>query len=390
MQHDELTTPLASSNPVSEPPLAKKRTLSFTPYVAVWSGLAMVAVAYIAVAIASPDWIGTHSSPTTEKFNDNLQATSKSAQSDSLEAKLARLENDLASDLADNPRRAAEKKSHLERIAALEAKAAKAEAHSSSKSDDTSARTATSLPANTVSLPPARGSSKQAADEIAERLAGAKILNTAEAEKNTTTLVKQSTKAAADKQAANITESAGEDLATTNAKSVADQKAVSPANAPAAKPVVKNKIAADTDAAKPALKSAPKKVAAVAKPKPKPKPKSKTPAKIKTGSIGKAATKPISFGPAVVTRTTRPIGVRVATGPSIDSLRLSWIALADRHGDTLNNLQPRYVTGIDATGLTYDLIAGPFNTANEASQVCARLHASGARCALGEYNGNAL
>ncbi len=343
MQHDALKPSPSSSAPPATP--ASGAAWATTPYVAVWGILAIIAVAYISVAVARPDILGARSGATTSAGQDNRIGRTKSGKSDNLADKLARMEKDLQSTQANDAKRVAEKKSHLDRIAALEAKAAKAEAEVNTSAPSTD-------PIQTPAVISA--SSKQAADEIAERLGGAKILNGPEAKKKSTTLVKQTAKDAPEKTVAEVTKSAIKAAPTATAK------------------------------------TAPKKVAALAKPKPAPKPIAKAPAKITTGSIGRAATKPITFGPAVVTRATRPIGVRIATGPSVDSLRLSWNALADRHGASLKRLQPRYVTGIDATGLTYDLIAGPFNTANEASQVCARLHANGARCALGEFTGNAL
>ena len=357
MQHD---APNATS-PVADPPAPPAPTRAVTPYVAVWAVLAVMALAYISVAVARPDILGATPTDALQTATNTHITGAQTAGDMTLEQKLAQMEKDLQSSLIENSANATEKKSHLDRIAALEAKAAKAE----TKVD----QGAPVLdPAATGATNPgtAEVTSKQAADEIADRLGETKILNNADAAKNTTTLVKQAAKAeAAKKDTAVIT-----DAATKKAAEVAN--------------VAKR-------AEKPAAQKEPTKVAALPKPKPAPKAAAKkTPTKLKTGSVGKAATKPITFGPAVVTRATRPIGVRIATGPSVDSLRLSWNALADRHGAPLRRLQPRYVTGIGATGLTYDLIAGPFNTANEASEVCARLHANGARCALGEFTGNAL
>ncbi len=367
MQHDAVNETPATATPPTPP-----STRPITPYVAVWGALAVIALAYISVAVAWPDILGG-TGPTPRSTAENNHSTgSQPSEELTLEQKLARMEQDLQTSLAENSQNAAEKKSHLDRIAALEAKAAKAEAEAKA---ETNATVATSEPAVAPEAP--QRSSKQAADEIADRLAGAKILNTDDGAKNTTTL---------EKQAAKAEKTDSEKKVAAVADDVGDKKEPTPA----ALTKAAVKTADKTDAAKPVAKKEPTKVAAVPKPKAAPKAPTKKTAEIKTGSVGKAATKPITFGPAVVTRATRPIGVRIATGPSVDSLRLSWNALADRHGASLKRLQPRYVTGIDATGFTYDLIAGPFNTANEASEVCARLHANGARCSLGEFTGNAL
>jgi len=365
MQNDALKPAPPSSAPPAKTFGSAARAI--TPYVAVWGGLAILAAAYISIAVARPDFLAARDGLTSSL---DLDIATGQTNSDSLADKLARMEQDLQDSQKGDTQQAADKESHLARIAALDAKAAKAAAVDAAKLEQTTEAVQAPGEPDTSAT-----SSKQAADEIAERLGGTKILNSPEAAKNTSTLVKQAAQDATEKKVAEVT------------KAAIDAK---PNVAPKAVPVEKAVAAAKKVVAPPVAKPEPKKIAALPKPKPAPKPVAKAPAKIKTGSVGKAATKPISFGPAVVTRATRPIGVRIATGPSVDSLRLSWAALADRHGAPLKRLQPRYVTGVDATGLTYDLIAGPFNTANEASQVCARLHANGARCALGEFTGNAL
>lgn len=370
----------------SSPPLATGRKL--TPYVAVWSGLAVVALAYITIAVVNPDMLAGSATPQTslsETLGQRDQHTERSAEEKRLAEKLAVMEQELEQGQTADVEQPTNQQSHLDRIAALEAKAARAETAESGSAaqkqeqDASSSATESANVTDSLTAQPVNPATKQAADEIADRLGGATILNDPDAAKNTTTIAKQTAQPQTKNNVSAETKvetakAAPVKKVTTVAKAPAKTAEAKP---PAPKPAPKKQTAA-LPKPKPAVKAAPKKVAKAPLPP------------IKTGSVGKSANTPISFGPAVVTRATRPIGVRLATGPSLDSLRLSWTALADRHGPTVRTLQPRYVTGIDATGLTYDLIAGPFNTAAEATAVCARLHANGVRCALGEFTGNAL
>ncbi len=93
---------------------------------------------------------------------------------------------------------------------------------------------------------------------------------------------------------------------------------------------------------------------------------------------------------APATAGAKPIGIYIGSGPSIDSLRLSWSLLSDRNAETLRPLQPRYTTGIDANGLNYGLVAGPLNSAAEAQKVCKDLAAKAVTCRVGDFAGEAL
>lgn len=124
------------------------------------------------------------------------------------------------------------------------------------------------------------------------------------------------------------------------------------------------------------------------------------PAQVTTGSIGSPATvaaaapPPPQFGPATVKparpEPSVPQGVQLASGPSLDALRLSWVLLTERHGASLKGLQPRYVTGNETGGKAYDLIAGPIASAEDAERVCAALRAKKVACAVSPFSGNAL
>jgi hypothetical protein len=114
---------------------------------------------------------------------------------------------------------------------------------------------------------------------------------------------------------------------------------------------------------------------------------------LETGSVSgatMAATQPISFGPAVVKPAPKPLGVKLSTAPSLDSLRLSWSLLAEKHGDTLKSMEARYVTSGDPNNPAYDLVAGPVKSKAEANKVCKALQAQGTPCKVGAFTGEQL
>jgi hypothetical protein len=114
---------------------------------------------------------------------------------------------------------------------------------------------------------------------------------------------------------------------------------------------------------------------------------------LETGSVaaaalGSATERPaVEFGPAVVKPTPKAVGVQIATGPSLDSLRLSWSLLSDRHADVLKSLEARY-TGSDQSA--YELVAGPVKSASDAKRICATLQAKSVPCKPVDYDGNPL
>lgn len=116
---------------------------------------------------------------------------------------------------------------------------------------------------------------------------------------------------------------------------------------------------------------------------------------ITTGSIASPATPAAvpAFGTTVKPARPEPGGphaVQLASGPSLDALRLSWVLLTERHGGSLKGLEPRYVTGNDPGGQAFDLMAGPLPSAEKAAEVCAALKAKKVACAVGPFSGNAL
>ncbi len=114
-------------------------------------------------------------------------------------------------------------------------------------------------------------------------------------------------------------------------------------------------------------------------------------APIETGSVNKRkAPEPISFGPAIVKPAPRPIGVELATDPSIDGLRITWGALSQIHSDKLGHLKARYADLGTATHPNFGLIAGPVKSTTAARKLCKELAAQSVSCKVREYKGEAL
>jgi hypothetical protein len=121
-------------------------------------------------------------------------------------------------------------------------------------------------------------------------------------------------------------------------------------------------------------------ISAIERPEPKAVP-------VETGSISPGA--PIRFGEAVVMPTRDIFGVQLAAAPSLESLRLSWSLLVERHGAELATLQPRYVAPTTAGG-SYRLVAGPLTSAAEAERICVELQTRRASCRSTDYIGEPL
>ena len=117
-------------------------------------------------------------------------------------------------------------------------------------------------------------------------------------------------------------------------------------------------------------------------------------AALETGSVNKApktaGADAISFGPAIVKPAAKPLGVQISSGASVDSLRLSWSLLSDKHGDTLKNMQPRVVASGDEANPSFNLVAGPVKSRVEAAKVCKALAARNVPCKIGAFAGEAL
>lgn len=86
----------------------------------------------------------------------------------------------------------------------------------------------------------------------------------------------------------------------------------------------------------------------------------------------------------------RTFGVELATGDSVDSLRLSWALLNERHRDLIGRLAPRYVHSGTGTQNPFRLIAGPFKSSRSAKDLCQRLQAYYVSCNPSAFTGKVL
>lgn len=117
---------------------------------------------------------------------------------------------------------------------------------------------------------------------------------------------------------------------------------------------------------------------------------------IETGSVGDEAGAPQTAAPvqpkpkAAAAKPSKPVGIKLATGSTVDNLRVSWGILTERHSDQLKPLKPRYHTGVDGNGIVYDLVAGPFKSVADAKKLCKDLQTQAISCQVSEYSGNAL
>lgn len=104
-----------------------------------------------------------------------------------------------------------------------------------------------------------------------------------------------------------------------------------------------------------------------------------------------ASNEPPPFAAPVVTPAAKPSGVQIASGSSIDSLRLSWNLLSETHADKLKNLEPRYSLSVDNGAVVYNLVAGPVKSAADAKKMCKALAAKAIPCkVVDEFGGAAL
>ena len=111
---------------------------------------------------------------------------------------------------------------------------------------------------------------------------------------------------------------------------------------------------------------------------------------VKKKVIVKAPVKKVAARKAPAKKPPKTVGVQLATGPSIASLQLNWSVLADRNNDALGHLQPRYTTSGKPSKKTYDLVAGPLGTAQQAEIICKVLGERGHSCKVGAYRGSVL
>lgn len=102
----------------------------------------------------------------------------------------------------------------------------------------------------------------------------------------------------------------------------------------------------------------------------------------------------VAFGPAQVKPAApvieSPRGIQIATGPSVDALRISWMLLADRHKELLGSYEPRFVPSTSGSGPAYRLIAGPIESTGAANKICTELRAKRVTCGVSAFGGEPL
>ncbi len=156
-----------------------------------------------------------------------------------------------------------------------------------------------------------------------------------------------------------------------------------PAPAPAAK--VPEPVPAERprqeETAKPAATPetpAPKKIVIV-----NARPTTESTERLETGSLPAPQPPEITFGPAIVTPSADTVAILLDSGPSLDALRLRWSVLHDRHQSALRDLEARYLVSGTVEQPSYQLVAGPISSAEEATRICALLRARRASCSVG-------
>ena len=105
---------------------------------------------------------------------------------------------------------------------------------------------------------------------------------------------------------------------------------------------------------------------------------------------GRVAFGPVQVKPAPANEPAGPRGIQIATGPSVDALRISWMLLAERHKEVLKRLEPRFLPSTAGSGPAYRLIAGPIESTAAANKVCTELRARRVTCGVSAFGGEPL
>lgn len=113
---------------------------------------------------------------------------------------------------------------------------------------------------------------------------------------------------------------------------------------------------------------------------------------VESGAPAAAKPKPAAEKAAAVAPAPpkpKPVGIKLATGASVDQLRTSWSILNERHANELSTLQPRYSAGAEPE--TVELVAGPIKSTADAKKLCKELQAQAIACSVvGSFGGKPL
>lgn len=94
-------------------------------------------------------------------------------------------------------------------------------------------------------------------------------------------------------------------------------------------------------------------------------------------------------GPPISARPAAGVGVQIASGPSLDAVRLSWQLMQDSHKAAFKALEPRVVE-VPGDPPSFKLLAGPLSTGDEAEKLCERLRQRRVTCTVQPYAGKPL
>ena len=352
----------------------------FTPKVAVWAVLACVAAAYLAVLAINPGVIATYlpsAMPSANpEDNEGQRAATASVDAKDLRNSVQQLQLDVDKIKTDLAAKDEQDKAVATRLAVLEETKRGGPAVAVA---DPSAPAG--IPVTALSPAPATAAAKAAAKKAAAAVKVAPVPATVPAVALAPAIpvapavpaapLVAVAPAAALAPIANPASPAPAGVKLINAPLSASTAAARAAPAAAAAPTAAVQPAVSAPVAKPA--PAPTNAAAALAPA------------LETGSVQN-----LSTSPAPAATGARPIGIYIGSGPSVDSLRLSWSLLSDRNADTLKALEPRYTTGIDGNGLNYGLVAGPVKSAADAQKLCRDLAAKAVTCRVGDFTGEAL
>ncbi len=155
-------------------------------------------------------------------------------------------------------------------------------------------------------------------------------------------------------------------------KAAAPPTAKPASKAAGAEPTARPKAAKSAEVARPAMTTGGIETSAAAK------------------TVPPAAAKDTISGQATGWLPKPPVAVRIAAGPSLDALRLSWMTLQEANASTLKPLQPRYQTTGKDGSKTFNLLAGPVGSAEDAERLCDRLRAKSVPCGVAPFQGEPL
>lgn len=83
------------------------------------------------------------------------------------------------------------------------------------------------------------------------------------------------------------------------------------------------------------------------------------------------------------------LGIELASGPSLDALRLSWQLMQDSHKAAVKALEPRVIE-TPGDPPSYRLIAGPVASETEGDKLCTRLRQRRLTCSVQPFTGKPL